>query len=98
MLQVFELRILVDLPEGMLSIWRQLEIRGEASLVELGDAIQASFGWSGSHKHEFIAADDSWKATSTQYGPPEFDDSYQDEEEANPAPTLAFLFPAESGA
>lgn len=80
--QVYELKITIDLPEGIQSIWRKVEIRGEASLVELGDAIQACFGWSGTHKHEFIAADESWKATSPQYGPPEFDDSYQNEEEA----------------
>ena len=75
------LKITIDLPEGIQSIWRTLEIREEATLVELADAIQASFAWGGVHKHEFIAADDSWKATNPQYGPPEFDDSYQNEEE-----------------
>ena len=81
MLQAYELKVTIDLPEGMQSIWRQIVIRGEASLVELGDAIQACFGWSGTHKHEFVAADGSWKATNPQYGPPEFDESYQNEEE-----------------
>lgn len=47
----------------------------------MGDAIEASFNWSGQHKHEFVAADGSWKATRPDYGPPEFDDSYANEEE-----------------
>ena len=83
--QVYSLKVTIDLPEGLQSIWRKIEIRGEASLVELGDAIQACFAWSGTHKHEWIASDNSWKATSTQYGPPEFDDYYKDEEEVRQA-------------
>ena len=81
--QVYQLKLTIDLPEGVQNIWRMIEIREDASLVELADAIQASFGWAGIHKHEFLAADESWKATSPQYGPPEFDDSYQNEEEVS---------------
>ena len=90
--QVYQLKVTIDLPEGMQSIWRKIEIRGDATLVELADAIQASFDWGGIHKHEFVAADESWKATSPQYGPPEFDDSYQNEEEASYT-SLEIAFP-----
>lgn len=79
--QRYALKISIDLPENTHSIWRMLEIRGEASLAELSDALLACFGWTGVHKHEFIAQDGSWKATSTQYGPPEFDETYENEEE-----------------
>lgn len=75
------MKITIDLPEGVPSIWRELQIRGDASLKELGDAIEASFHWTGQHKHEFVAADGSWKATRADYGPPEFDDTYASEEE-----------------
>ena len=80
-MQLYKLRVAVDLPEGVPAIWRDIRIRGGASLSEVGDAIQASFHWSGQHKHEFVAADGSWKATQPDYGPPEFDDSYANEEE-----------------
>lgn len=79
--KVYELTITIDLPEDVPSVWRKLQIRGEASLAELSRAIQESFGWSGIHKHEFVAEDKNWKATSPQYGPPEFDDTYKSEEE-----------------
>ena len=80
-MQLYKLRVTIDLPEGVPAIWRDIQIRGSASLSEVGDAIQASFHWSGQHKHEFVAADGSWKATQPDYGPPEFDDSYANEEE-----------------
>lgn len=83
MLQLYRLKIAIDLPEGVPSIWREVQIRGEASLTEVGDAIEASFHWSGQHKHEFVAADGSWKATRADYGPPEFDESYASEEEVH---------------
>lgn len=76
-----KLRITIDTPEGIPSVWRELAISGEATLTELSDALQAAFGWAGIHKHEFVGTNGSWKATDPQYGPPEFDDSYANEEE-----------------
>ena len=65
----------------MPKIWRVIRIRGEANLAELNRALEEAFGWTGNHKHEYIAEDDTWKATSPAYGPPEFDESYKNEEE-----------------
>ena len=80
---LYKLKISVDTPEGVSTIFRELAIPGSASLTELNDAILAAFGWAGVHKHEFVAASGAWKATDPQYGPPEFDDSYRSEEEVN---------------
>ena len=79
--KLLRLKVSIDTPETVPTIWREIAIRGEANLTELSNAIQASFGWAGIHKHEFVAADETWKATDPQYGPPEFDDSYKNEEE-----------------
>ena len=81
--KLYNLDISIDLPEDVPKIWRRLRIRGEASLAELDRALHESFGWTGVHKHEFVASDKSWKATSPQYGPPEFDESYKNEEEVS---------------
>jgi len=35
-------------------IWRRLLVRSDSTIAELHEALQLSFGWSGSHLHRFV--------------------------------------------
>ncbi len=43
-------------------IWRRVQVRGDTSLAELHDVVQAAMGWHHAHLHEFTVA-------GTAYGP-----------------------------
>lgn len=49
-------RIKVTLQEIHPPIWRRLELEGNTSLYKLHQVIQAAFGWTDSHLHQFIVA------------------------------------------
>jgi hypothetical protein len=58
-------------------IWRRLDVDGRISLGKLHHFIQAAFGWSDSHLHEFIIKD-----TIYRFPNPEFEDDSEDEYKA----------------
>jgi hypothetical protein len=47
-------QIKVTLKESKPSVWRRIEVRGDATLGELHAIIQMAMGWTNSHLHHFI--------------------------------------------
>ncbi len=50
-------------------IWRRLQIRGDFTLADLHDTIQAAMGWTDSHLHEFLIGE-------ARYGEPDLEEEY----------------------
>jgi hypothetical protein len=74
--KVFQLKI--QLAHIRPPIWRRLLVPGELDLAELHEIIQASFGWTNSHLHEF-------EIGAARYGTPDPDwgrDDVKDESRA----------------
>lgn len=67
--QILQLKVM--LKGAKPPIWRRLLVRSDLTLEQLHHIIQAAFGWSGGHLHEFRVGD--WGGE--EYGPvgPEFD-------------------------
>jgi len=53
-------------------IWRLLLLPRDLNLAQLHEIIQAAFGWTDSHPHQFSIG-------GLVYGAPEFDEGYEDE-------------------
>ena len=53
-------------------IWRRLLLPLDLNLAELHQVLQAAFGWTDSHLHQFIIG-------GLAYGAPEFDEGFDDE-------------------
>jgi len=51
-------------------IWRRIQVRGNTTLPQLHDAIQAAMGWMGGHMHQFTIAD-------VPYGTPDPEFEYE---------------------
>ncbi|MEI2776340.1 MAG: plasmid pRiA4b ORF-3 family protein [Tetrasphaera sp.] len=47
------LRLRVDLVDAEPPIWRSLDVRGDLTLEEVHNIVQAAFGWTDSHLHTF---------------------------------------------
>ncbi|ANC44505.1 plasmid pRiA4b ORF-3 family protein [Pandoraea pnomenusa] len=42
------------------AIWRRIEVEGTESLRKLHHILQAAFGWSDAHRHDFLIDDDTY--------------------------------------
>ena len=62
------LQIRVTIQDIEPPIWRRLHLPLDLNLAQLHEVIQASFGWTDSHLHQFVIG-------GLVYGAPEFDDS-----------------------
>ncbi|MBZ0172862.1 MAG: plasmid pRiA4b ORF-3 family protein [Phycisphaerales bacterium] len=60
-----EYHIKVTLVDSAPAIWRRLVVPGETTLAKLDRILQAAFGWTNSHLHEFIDPQDN------RYGTPD---------------------------
>lgn len=45
------------------AIWRRIEVEGTESLRKLHHILQAAFGWSDAHRHDFLIDDDTYVST-----------------------------------
>lgn len=53
-----------------LSIWRRVAVPGNITLSKLHRVIQAVFGWSDTHLHEFEIDGESYGVPDAEWGPP----------------------------
>jgi len=60
--------------DWMKSVWRRIELRGDQTLDDLHDAIQAAFGWDDDHLYAFFLSGKAWDENS-EYGSPYSPDS-----------------------
>jgi hypothetical protein len=74
-------QIKVTLKDARPSIWRRIQVRGDATLGELHTIIQMAMGWANSHLHHFIVG----KSPNLRFigapGPDEGDDLMDEENE-----------------
>jgi hypothetical protein len=68
-LYVFRVRVLggAYAPANARSIWREIEIKGEQTLADLGQAIPLAFNFTDPHMWSFFLSGEAWD-TSTEYG------------------------------
>jgi hypothetical protein len=95
-------RVRVDLAETKPPLWRRLELASDLRLDEVHEAIQAAFGWTDSHLHQF-GSGPRYYSNETEYylcpfqvgeaesGVPE-EDVRLDEVLAEPGDTLFYLY------
>ena len=62
------------------SVWRKLAIAGDATLTQLHDAIQTSFGWGKCHLHAFESPDGDFKASDPGFDMAEDDPNVRNEQ------------------
>lgn len=76
--QIYQIK--VTLKDFKPSIWRRIQVRGDATLGELHAIIQMAMGWSNSHLHQFIIGQ---RPRFVRIGPlePDIDDELTDEDE-----------------
>ncbi|MFI7067872.1 plasmid pRiA4b ORF-3 family protein [Kribbella sp. NPDC050124] len=95
-------RVRVDLTGTKPPLWRRLELASDMFLNELHDVIQAAFGWTDSHLHEFASGKDYYHVMAEHYlcpfqadegetGVPE-EDVRLDEVLAKPGNKLFYLY------
>jgi hypothetical protein len=60
-------RVRVDLMGTKPPLWRRLELASDLFLNELHDVLQAAFGWTDSHLHEFASGKDYYDRASEHY-------------------------------
>lgn len=60
-------QVRVDLAETRPPLWRRLELASDLLLNEVHDVIQAAFGWTDSHLHEFAVGKGYYEPTSEHY-------------------------------
>jgi len=64
---VVTFRLRVDLTGTKPPLWRRLEVASDLFLNEIHDVIQAAFGWTDSHLHEFASGKDYYDAGAEHY-------------------------------
>ncbi|TCO38142.1 pRiA4b ORF-3-like protein [Kribbella antiqua] len=60
-------RVRVDLTGTKPPLWRRLELASDLFLNEVHEVIQAAFGWTDSHLHEFASGKDYYHALTEHY-------------------------------
>ncbi len=60
-------RVRVDLRDATPPLWRRLELSSDLFLDELHDVLQAAFGWTDSHLHEFRSGADYYGLDVERY-------------------------------
>ena len=99
---VVTFRVRVDLTGTKPPLWRRLELASDLFLNEVHEVIQAAFGWTDSHLHEFASGKDYYHRASEHYlcpfqadegqiGVPE-EDVRLDEVLAKPGSKLFYLY------
>jgi Plasmid pRiA4b ORF-3-like protein len=99
---VVTFRVRVDLTGTKPPLWRRLEVASDLYLNEVHEVIQAAFGWTDSHLHEFASGQDYYHVTTEHYlcpfeadegrtGVPE-EDVRLDEVLAEPGDKLFYLY------
>ena len=95
-------RVRVDLTGTKPPLWRRLELASDLFLNEVHEVIQAAFGWTDSHLHEFASGKDYYHSSTEHYlcpfevgegrtGVPE-EDVRLDEVLAEPGDKLFYLY------
>lgn len=69
-------------------IWRRFTLRSSVTLAKLHEIVQVVMGWTDSHLHQFVAADDTRYAEPSPFGDPDWDDHITDTRQARIADIL----------